>query len=79
MEVVMGRVQTLVFRTKDKTTTLYEDMVEKNPIPSFSFDNVTTVAVRDDGFYEIMVKKGISTMPAARLPIACTNMLISDE
>jgi hypothetical protein len=75
----MGKLQTLVFRTKSKTTTLYEDMVEKNTIPSFSFDNVNTVAIRDDGYYEIMVKSGTQTLPTARLPITCTNMIILNE
>ena len=79
MEDVMGKVQTLLFRTKGKTTTLYDDMMEQNPVPDFSFDNVTTVAIRTDGFYEIMVKNGEQTKPAARLPIACTNMIILDE
>lgn len=78
MEVVMGKVQTLIFRTKEKTTTLYDDMVEKNTVPEFSFDNVSTVAIRGD-YYEIMLKKGTSTIPVARLPIACTNMIILDE
>ena len=78
MEVVMGKVQTLVFRTKEKTTTLYDDMVEKNPVPDFSFDNVNTVAIRED-YDEVMVKKGTSTIPVARFPIACTNMILLDE
>jgi len=81
MEVVMGKVQTLVFRTKEKTTTLYDDMVEKNPVPDFSFDNVSTVAIRVDGYYEIMVKKTSASpaLPVARLPVSCTNMIISEE
>lgn len=78
MEVVMGKVQTLFFRTKEKTTTLMEDMNGKYTISEFSFDNVSTVAVRGN-YYEIMVKKGEHTVPVGRLPISCTNMIILDE
>jgi hypothetical protein len=78
----MVNFQTLVFRTTSKTTTLYEDKVGGSINTDFSFDRVSTVAVRD-GFYEIMVKKTSSmsdkVTPAARLPIACTNMIILDE
>jgi len=74
----MVNFQTLVFRTTSKTTTLYEDKVGGSINTDFSFDRVSTVAVRD-GFYEIMVKKTDKVTPAARLPIACTNMIILDE
>lgn len=79
MEVEMGNVQTLVFRTKEKTTTLYDNMSEKNIIPDFTFDNVSTVAIRENYYYEIMVKRDGKSMPVARLPIAYTNMLLLDE
>lgn len=74
-------MQLLVFRTITKTTTLYVSSDDKSTIPSFSFDNVSTVAIRDNGYYEIMVKKGQSSnaIPVARLPIANTNMLILEE
>jgi hypothetical protein len=70
----MNNVQTLVFRTTSKTTTLQTSS-------DFSFENVSTVAIRD-GFYEIMAKRGTfseKAIPVARLPIACTNMIILDE
>ena len=76
-------MQLLKFRTVTKTTTLYSNSskdIETNTLSEFSFDNVSTVAIRD-GFYEIMVKKTVNSnaIPVARLPIANTNMLIMEE
>ena len=74
----MDKVQTLFFRTRQKTTTLYSNLTEREIISDFSFDKVSTVGIRD-GYYEIMVTYGEKARPVARLPISCTNMIILDE
>ena len=48
-------------------------------IYEFSFENVSTVAIRDAGYYEIMQTESGKTYPVGRLPISNTNMLIKDE
>ena len=76
-------MQTLIFRTKSKTTTLYNDLLTREVIKDFSFDNVTTVTIRDTGtYYEIMRQVSPTTnttVPVARLPISMTNMLITND
>ena len=75
-------MQTLIFRTSKKTTTLYSDKVGSDIIPDFSFSDVSTVAIRPDGFYEIMIKSSSiqrNALPVARLPIANTNVLIVND
>ena len=71
-------MQTLIFRTLTKSTSLLND---NGAVTEFSFDNVSTVAIREHGFYEIMVKKTSSSpaIPVARLPIATTNMIILEQ
>jgi len=77
-------MQTLIFRTKEKTTEL-RDLNDPSVSPPymninlFSFKNVSTVAVREN-YYEIMQVNPLGkTIPVARLPIHNTNMLIIDE
>lgn len=71
-------MQTLVFNTSDKTVSLYSDETLSRIIDNFSFDEVVTVAVREQSYYEVMKKSTRSTIPVARLPIFNTNMIIEN-
>jgi len=81
-------MQTLIFNTSEKTTTLYNGLsIDKELIISeYSFIDISTVSVRE-GYYEFMQKKEINTatsgrysvVPVARLPISQTNMIIINE
>jgi len=81
-------MQTLVFNTSEKTTTLYDGItieVELR-IPEYSFNDISTVSIRE-GYYELMQKREINNkyngknvvIPVARLPISQTNMIIINE
>ena len=72
-------MQTLIFNTFEKTTELRLDAQLSSLVSDYTFENVSTVAVRD-GYYEIMKKKSDgTTVPVARLPISNTNMLIIND
>lgn len=69
-------MQKLIFYTKSHKVELYNnDLI----IVEFCFDNVTTVSIREEGYYEVMQKEFERLYPVARLPIANTNMLIKNE
>ena len=64
-------MQTLVFNTTTKTVEItFENGEVKN------YDNVPTVKLRDEGFYEVMQKDEFEdkNYPVFRMPIQNTNM-----
>ena len=74
-------MQTLVFNTTLKTVKVYES--EQYTKILYSFDNIPTVKVKEEGQYYEVIQKGVDMMtseekntPIARFPIANTNMLI---
>lgn len=70
-------MQTLVFNTKDKTIYLLDGFKGKSTIME-RMENVTTVKIAPEGFYEVMQKpnENSNAIPVLRLPIANTNMFI---
>lgn len=66
-------MQTLVFNTTTKTVS-----VTFNDGSSKVFEDVPTVKVREEGFYEVMQKDEFEekNFPVLRLPISNTNMEI---
>ena len=70
-------MQTLVFNTKDKTIQLSTGYRGSSTIVEQK-QNVTTVKVAPEGFYEVMQKpnEDSNAIPIMRLPIANTNMFI---
>jgi hypothetical protein len=67
--------QTLVFNTTTKTVKVYVENPDNSRI-MYSYDNVPTVGVRTEGYYEVMQKEDERSYPVLRLPIATTNMQI---
>lgn len=74
-------MQTLVFNTTLKTVKVYES--EQYTKILYSFDNIPTVKVKEEGQYYEVIQKGVDMMtseekntPIARFPISNTNMLI---
>lgn len=70
-------MQTLIFNTKDKTIYLLDGYKGNSSIME-RMENVTTVKVAPEGFYEVMQKpnENSNAIPVLRLPIANTNMFI---
>jgi hypothetical protein len=70
-------MQTLVFNTKDKTIQLSAGHRGSSTI-IVQKQNVTTVKISPEGFYEVMQKpnEDSNAIPVMRLPIANTNMFI---
>jgi len=70
-------MQTLVFNTKEKTISLTDGHRGASIIIE-RMDNVSTVKVSPEGFYEVMQKpnENSNALPVMRLPIANTNMFI---
>lgn len=74
------QLQTLVFNTTTKTvkiTSLSQGVNET----IFYFENIPTVKVKEEGFYEVIQKEKTidgheSNFPIARFPISNTNMII---
>lgn len=67
--------QTLVFNTTTKTVKVYVEKPENSRI-IYSYDNVPTVGIRTEGYYEVMQKDEDKSYPVLRLPIQTTNMEI---
>ena len=70
-------MQTLVFDTIEKTITFTDGNRGESTIIE-RMDNVSTVKVSPEGFYEVMQRnpKNNNALPVMRLPIANTNMFI---
>lgn len=73
-------MQTLVFNSTLKTVKVYEGTEGSTIINSF--DNISTVKPKEEGFYEVVQKETYSegldrSYPIARYPIANTNMIIN--
>jgi hypothetical protein len=73
-------MQTLLFNTTDKTVKVYEGQRSMTSI-MYTYDNVPTVKIKEEGFYEVIQKVANdegneSNYPAARFPISNTNMII---
>jgi hypothetical protein len=72
-------MQTLTFNTTLKRVVLLSGSRGDSKVLE-TFDNVSTVKCSELGFYEIMQKleaDSTSAIPAMRLPIANTNMVIT--
>jgi hypothetical protein len=71
-------MQTLIFDTKNKKTTLHAGHVVNTDV-LFSYNDTPTVQVRD-GFYEVMYKPSDvdKAIPVLRVPISNTNMIIKN-
>ena len=69
------KLQTLVFNTTTKTVkiTIIQSYGEETII---SFENVPTVKIKPEGYYEVIQKEAEANYPVARFPIANTNMII---
>jgi hypothetical protein len=70
-------MQSLIFNTKSKTIVLTDGRRGDSTIIE-TMDNVSTVKVAPEGFYEVMQKpnENSNALPVMRLPIANTNMFI---
>ena len=70
-------MQSLIFNTKSKTIVLTDGRRGDSTIIE-TMDNVSTVKVAPEGFYEVMQKpnENGNALPVMRLPIANTNMFI---
>lgn len=69
-------MQTLKFNTTTKEVKLYDGYHNDNKL-ILHFTNTPTVKVKEEGFYEVMVKESDEkNVPVARFPIANTVMLI---
>lgn len=69
----------LEFDTQEKKVRVYLGLDAQTRIIYKSFDNVPTVKVREEGYYEVMQKQGsesTSAIPVLRLPIPSTVMEI---
>ena len=66
-----------IFNTKSKTIVLTDGRRGDSTIIE-TMDNVSTVKVSTDGFYEVMQRpnEDSNALPVMRLPIAHTNMFI---
>lgn len=62
---------TLTFNTTTKTVS-----VKESTTILYTFNDVPTVKVKEEGFYEIMQESGDSRIPVARFPIQKTIMFI---
>ena len=74
-------MQTLVFNSTLKTVKVYEGTQEDSNI-IYSFNNVTTVKPKEEGYYEVVQKESHEdgsqiSYPIARYPISNTNMIIN--
>ena len=73
-------MQTLVFNSTLKTVKVYEG--NEDSLIIYSFNNVSTVKPKEEGYYEVVQKEqhedGIDkSYPIARYPISNTNMIIN--
>ena len=67
--------QLLLFNSTEKTVVLLSGFGSGDEL--IKFDNVPTVRITEDGYYEVMQRTdGTSAVPVLRVPIANTNMLI---
>lgn len=66
-------MQTLIFYTTEKRVVLSSGIVTGDIL--IKFDNVPTVKILT-GYYEVMQKTELATIPVLRVPISNTNMLI---
>jgi hypothetical protein len=67
------KMQLLEFNSTDKTVVLRSGFNSGDKLVSFS--DVPTVKI-EDGYYEVMQKTELATIPVLRVPISNTNMLI---
>jgi hypothetical protein len=72
-------MQTLVFNSTLKTVKVYEGT--EDSLILYSFNNVSTVKPKEEGYYEVVQKEkheeGLDkSYPIARFPISNTNMVI---
>lgn len=69
-------MQTLTFNSTTKKVQLLSGSRELGTLlQTYTFDNVPTVKV-ENGYYEVMQKTELTTIPVLRVPISNTNMLI---
>ena len=71
-------MQTLTFNTTTKQVQLLDGPRGSSTVME-SFNNVSTVKMEGDGFYQVMQKTNEDTnsaLPVLRVPIANTNMII---
>jgi len=71
-------MQTLTFNTTTKQVQLLDGPRGSSTVME-SFNNVSTVKMEGDGFYQVMQKTSEDTnsaLPVMRVPIANTNMII---
>jgi hypothetical protein len=71
-------MQTLTFNTTTKQVQLLDGPRGSSTVME-SFNNVSTVKMEGDGFYQVMQKTSDDTnsaIPVMRVPIANTNMII---
>lgn len=66
-------MQTLIFYTTEKRVVLNSGFGVGDEL--ISFNDVPTVKI-EDGYYEVMQKTELATIPVLRVPISNTNMLI---
>jgi hypothetical protein len=71
-------MQTLTFNTTTKQVQLLDGPRGSSTVME-SFNNVSTVKMEGDGFYQVMQKTSEDTnsaLPVMRVPISNTNMII---
>ena len=71
-------MQTLTFNTTTKQVQLLDGPTGSSTVME-SFNNVSTVKMEGDGFYQVMQKTSDDTnsaIPVMRVPISNTNMII---
>ena len=71
-------MQTLTFNTTTKEVNLLDGPRGSSTVME-SFNNVSTVKMEGDGFYQVMQKTSEDTnsaLPVMRVPISNTNMII---
>jgi hypothetical protein len=71
-------MQTLTFNTTTKEVQLLDGPRGSSTVME-SFNNVSTVKMEGDGFYQVMQKTSEDTnsaIPVMRVPISNTNMII---
>jgi hypothetical protein len=71
-------MQTLTFNTTTKQVQLLDGPRGSSTVME-SFNNVSTVKMEGDGFYQVMQKTSDDTnsaIPVMRVPISNTNMII---
>jgi hypothetical protein len=71
-------MQTLTFNTTTKQVQLLDGPRGSSTVME-SFNNVSTVKMEGDGFYQVMQKTSEDTnsaIPVMRVPISNTNMII---